>query len=155
MCELGHIYIITEVFMLALYLALLREGHLEVVYHIFGYLRSKHNARICFDPTYPEIYMGAFTECDWKNFYGDVKEVAPPNASKARGKEVNLSLYVNYDHAGEELTRRLRTWFFIFLNTAPVIWFSKRQPTVETSVFGAEFVAMNNGMETLRGLRYK
>jgi hypothetical protein len=26
---------------------------------------------------------------------------------------------------------------------------------VETSVFGAEFVAMKNGMETVRGLRYK
>ena len=38
---------------------------------------------------------------------------------------------------------------------APIVWFSKRQPTVETSVFGAEFVAMKNGMETLRGLRYK
>ena len=27
--------------------------------------------------------------------------------------------------------------------------------TVETSVFGAEFVAMKNGMETGRGLRFK
>ncbi len=36
-----------------------------------------------------------------------------------------------------------------------VIWFSKRQPMVETSVFGAEFVAMKNGMKTLRGVRYK
>jgi len=42
-----------------------------------------------------------------------------------------------------------------FLNMAPVVWFSKRQPTVETSVFGAEFVAMKNGMETLKGLQYK
>jgi hypothetical protein len=42
-----------------------------------------------------------------------------------------------------------------FFNSAPLIWFSKRQPTVETSVFGAEFVAMKNGMETVRGLRYK
>ena len=32
---------------------------------------------------------------------------------------------------------------------------SKRQPTVESSVFGAEFVAMKQGVETLRGIRYK
>ena len=38
---------------------------------------------------------------------------------------------------------------------APLIWFSNRQPTVETSVFGAEFVALKNGLETVRGLRYK
>jgi hypothetical protein len=35
------------------------------------------------------------------------------------------------------------------------VWFSKRQPTVETSVFGAEFVAMKNGIETCHGLHYK
>jgi hypothetical protein len=38
---------------------------------------------------------------------------------------------------------------------ASIVWFSKRQPTVESSVFGAEFVAMKNGIETRRGLRYK
>ena len=34
-------------------------------------------------------------------------------------------------------------------------WLSKAQPTLESSVFGAEFVAMKHGIETLRGLRYK
>jgi hypothetical protein len=32
---------------------------------------------------------------------------------------------------------------------------SKKQPTVETSAFGAEFVAMKVAMETARGIRYK
>jgi hypothetical protein len=35
------------------------------------------------------------------------------------------------------------------------MWLSKKQTTIETSVFGAEFVAMKQGMEALRGLRYK
>jgi hypothetical protein len=38
---------------------------------------------------------------------------------------------------------------------APIVWFSRRQPTVESSVFGDEFVAMNNWIETTGGLRYK
>jgi hypothetical protein len=38
---------------------------------------------------------------------------------------------------------------------APIVWFSKIQPTVESSVFGAECVAMKSGIETTRGLRYK
>ena len=99
--------------------------------------------------------MSVFKECDWKTFYGDATEAIPPNAPEARGKEVDLRLYVDSDHAGEHVTRRSQTGFFIFLNMAPIVWFSKRQPTVETSVFGAEFVAMKNGMETLRGLQYK
>jgi hypothetical protein len=48
-----------------------------------------------------------------------------------------------------------KDWFVIYLNMAPIVWFSKRHPTVESSVFGAEFVAMKNGIETYRGLRYK
>ena len=35
------------------------------------------------------------------------------------------------------------------------MWMSRRQATIESSVFGAEFVAMKHGMEALRGLRYK
>jgi hypothetical protein len=38
---------------------------------------------------------------------------------------------------------------------APLVWFSKHQPTAESIVFGAEFVAMKNGIETFCGLRYK
>jgi len=41
------------------------------------------------------------------------------------------------------------------MNSALIQWFSKKQPTCETSVFGAEFVAMKVGIETVRGIRYK
>ena len=41
------------------------------------------------------------------------------------------------------------------MNIALVQWFSKKQSTVETSVFGAEFVAMKHGIDALRGLWYK
>jgi hypothetical protein len=64
-------------------------------------------------------------------------------------------MFVDYDHTGEQFTRRSRTGFVIYLNMAPIVWFSKLQPTVESSVFGVEFVAMKNGIETCRGLGYK
>ena len=38
---------------------------------------------------------------------------------------------------------------------ALIDWISKKQATIETSVFGAEFVAMKHGIEKLRGLQYK
>jgi hypothetical protein len=40
------------------------------------------------------------------------------------------------------------------MNMALVDWLSKRQPTIETTVFGAEFVAMKLGIESerLRGI---
>ncbi len=38
---------------------------------------------------------------------------------------------------------------------ALIDWNSKKQSTIETSVFGAKFVAMKQGIEKLRGLHYK
>ena len=61
----------------------------------------------------------------------------------------------NSDHAGKKRTRRSRTGFLIYCNMVLIDWVSKHQPTIETSVFGAEFVAMKHGIEKLRGLRYK
>jgi hypothetical protein len=69
--------------------------------------------------------------------FGDVKEAIPPNAPVARGKVIDLRLFVDSDHAGEHFTCHSRTGFVICLNMAPIVWFSNRQPTVESSVFGA------------------
>ena len=108
-----------------------------------------------FDPTYPDIDMSHFKECDWKDFYPGAKEAIPDNMPEPRGKDVDLRLFVDADHAGDMITRRSRTGFFIYLNMALVSWYSKKQATIETSVFGSEFVAMKVAMEVVRGLRYK
>jgi hypothetical protein len=64
-------------------------------------------------------------------------------------------MMVDSDHAGDKAIRRSRTGYMIFVQMALIAWLSKKQPTIESSVFGAEFVAMKQGMEHLRGLRYK
>jgi hypothetical protein len=69
--ELGRVNIITEVSMLSSHLALPREGHLAAVFHIFAYMKKKHNARMVFDPTYPEIDETRFQAQDWSNAYGN------------------------------------------------------------------------------------
>jgi hypothetical protein len=53
------------------------------------------------------------------------------------------------------VTRRSQTGILLFLNRAPIIWYSKRQNTVETSTFGSEFVAMRIAVELIEALRYK
>eukprot|EP00934_Nitzschia_sp_Nitz4_P006827 Nitzschia sp. Nitz4//scaffold434_size7771//2174//3312//NITZ4_009151-RA/size7771-exonerate_protein2genome-gene-0.20-mRNA-1//-1//CDS//3329551831//6817//frame0 len=153
MVEIGRVDIITEVSMLASQLALPREGHLEAALRIFAYLKMKHNSRMVFDPKYPIIDPATFQECDWTNFYGDVKEAIPKDAPEAL--EVDMRLYVDSSHADDKVHRRSRSGYFIYLNMAPISWLSKKQATIETSVFGAEFVAMKIVMEAIRGLRYK
>jgi hypothetical protein len=120
-----------------------------------GYLQLKHNSQLIFDSTYPDIDQLAFPCFEWTEFYGNAEEAIPPDMPPPLGKDVDLCMMVDCDHGGEKRTRCSRTGFFIFCNLAPIIWLSKQQATIETSVFGAEFVAMKHGIKTLRGLRYK
>ena len=62
---------------------------MDAVFHVFTYLEKKHNSRLIFDSTYPDIDMGQFKECNWREFYGEVEEPISPNALARRGKEVN------------------------------------------------------------------
>ena len=64
-------------------------------------------------------------------------------------------MFMDSDHAGDKVSCRSRSGFMIYVDTILVQWFSKKQSTVQTSVFGAKFVAMKQGIEALRGLRYK
>jgi len=77
-----------------------------------------------------------------------VQEAIPPNAPPPLGKDVDLRMYVDSDHAGNKSNHRSRTGFFIYLNSA-LMWISKKQAAIETSLFGAEFFAMKVGVETL------
>jgi hypothetical protein len=70
-------------------------------------------------------------------------------------KVVDVRMMCDSDHAGDKRTRHFRTGFLIFCNMALIDWVSKRQATIETSVYGAEFVAMKHEIEKLRGLCYK
>jgi hypothetical protein len=155
MIEIGRVDINVEVSILSSYQAYPREGHLHAAIHLMSFVGHKHNARLAFDPTYPSIDLNDFIEGEWKEFYGDVAEPMPAYMPKPLGKEVDVRAFVDSDHAGDKRTRRSRTGYLIYLNMALIDWFSKKQPTIETSVFGAEFVAMKNVVEKLRGLRYK
>ena len=73
MVELGRVDINTEVSMLASCLVLPREGRLEAVLHVYGYLGVNHNTRLALYPSYPDIDEIQFLQCDWKEFYGNVK----------------------------------------------------------------------------------
>jgi hypothetical protein len=153
--ELGRIDIATEVSMIAAHNALPRECHLCAVFRIYSYLKTRPNARLLFDPTYDDMDYDSFPKENWTDFYGDVHEAIPPNAPPPLGKPVEIRCFVDANHAGDKVTRRSRTGILILLNSAPIVWFSKKQNTVKTSPFGSEFVALKIATKMIRGLRYK
>ncbi len=75
-----------------------------------------------------------------------MEEAIPPDMPPPLGKDVDSCMMKDSDHAGKKRTQLSRTGFIIFCNLVPTIWLSKQQATIESSVFGAEFVAMKHGI---------
>ena len=135
--ELGRIYIITEVLFLSLFNVNLREGHLEAAYRVFEYFYShKNGGCVVFDDRLPKVKEEQFKEVDWKHIYGDVTEDLPCNMPEPRGNPVIVSMFTDAAFAGVLVTRRSQSGILIFINRAPVTWYSKRHITVEASTFG-------------------
>jgi hypothetical protein len=139
--------------MLSAYTAAPRQGHLEAVFHIYSYLDKHSLSRIVFDDSY--VRISDEIDVDWRSFYPDAKEELPENMPEPRGKAVQIIVFVDASHGCDLLTRRSRTGILIYINRSPIIWFSKKQNTVETSSFGSEFTALRTAIEMIKGLRYK
>ena len=55
-----------------------RQGHLNGIIRVFGYLKKFNKGRIMIDPSYPDHSMFETKEYDnWKEFYPDAQELVP------------------------------------------------------------------------------
>ena len=153
--EIGRVDILLEVSLLSSQLAAPRVGHLEQVYHIFGYLKKNPKRKIYMDPELPDIDEGRFRKFDWEDFYWGAEEPIPKNIPVALGMAIALYCFVDADHASDKVTRRSQTGIIIFGNKAPLIMYSKKQNSVQTSTFGSEFMAMRQAVELVQSLRFK
>jgi hypothetical protein len=155
MCELGRIDILVDVAMMSRFLVIPREGQLQQLFHIFAYLKSHKRSTLVFDDTRPTFDAERFVQKDWSEFYPGAAEAIPPNLPEQRGRLVSTTCFVDADHAGCRLTRRSHTGVLIYVNRAPILWYSKRQNTVESSTYSSEFCAMRTAIDMIEGLRYK
>ena len=74
--------------------------------------------------------------------YPDASQNLPHDMPEPLGSPDNITCFVDADHAGNKVIRRSHTGILIYINSAPLIWHSKQQNTVESSTFGSEIVAM-------------
>lgn len=158
--EIGRVDILTEVSMLSSYQASPRHGHLEQVYHIFAYMKHKPKTTLYFDPNLP-LLDPSWSQGDspevFRDQYRDAEEQLPPPhmLPKPLVRSIVTTVFVDTSHAANKVTRRSHTGFIIFINRAPIIWFSKQQNIVESSTFSSECIAMRTCIEHITALRYK
>ena len=132
-----------------------RTGHLHQALHIFKYLKDHKHSSIVFNSRFADVnddHLPREQQADYKAKY--MKELQPyavediPKlAPKPLGKAVQISVFVDANHAGDKITRRSRTGILLY--------YSKRQNTVETSTYGSEFVAMRLSFEMIKSMKYK
>lgn len=118
-------------------------------------LKTHPRYHIILDDTEPLVDEEQFHNADWTSFYPDAKEPIPLHVPPPRGNQVLIACFMDEYHAGNHATRRLNTWILIFCYCAPIIWYSERQNTMETSSFGSEFIALRIAVELIEALRFK
>jgi hypothetical protein len=105
-----------------------------------------------------------FKSYDWYDLYREAAEAIPGNMPVPQGHLMSIHCFVDASHGSDRATRRSQTGILLFCDRAPIIWYSKRQNTVEASTFGSEFQAstfgsefkaMKNAVELTESLLYK
>jgi hypothetical protein len=97
------------------HLALPHKGHLDAVFHVFGYLDQHHNPEMVFETSDPTIKKHLFNRKDLSTsesgltIHGEM----PYNMPKARGFGFTIQAFVDVDHATESITRCSRTSQFL------------------------------------------
>ena len=156
--EIGRVDILYKVSVLSAYQASPREGHLDQILHIFAFLKKNPKLTLYFDPGMPRIDPNIFNGSSAEEFreqYRDAREELPNGMPRPRGRFVIITAFVDASHASDKRTRRSHTGFIIFVNRAPIAFYSKRQATVESSTFSSEFIALKTCVEQIIGLSFK
>jgi hypothetical protein len=153
---LGRFDIAVSVMTMSSFRAAPREGHLERLKRIHGYLRKWPDGAIRFRTGIPDN-ESKFTmpEHDWMyTVYGNCEEEISPDLPTPKGKLVRLTTFVDANLMHCKVTGKSATGILHLVNQTPVEWFSRKQPTVETATYGSEFVAARQATEQVIDLRY-
>jgi Reverse transcriptase (RNA-dependent DNA polymerase) len=140
--QLGRFDIATAIMTMSSFRAAPREGHLERVKRIIGYLVKNRNALVRIRTDAPDCSALQSPTLNWsRSPYDGAKEVIDPDTPPPLGKPVKCTTFVDANLYHCHLSGRAVTGVLHFFNGTPVDWFSKKQSTVQTATFGSEFVA--------------
>ena len=130
-----------------------REGHLERFRWICAYLSKFKSTCIRIRTEVPDYLDLPSQEHDWaRTVYGNVREQRPTDAPPAKGKLVRTTTYKDANLYHDMTSRKAVTSIIHFLNGTPIEWYTRKQPTVETTTYGSEFSAARSAIQQIAGL---
>jgi hypothetical protein len=152
--QLGRLDICTAVMTMSQFRAAPREGHLDRVKRIIGYLSKMRDGVIRIRTEQPDYSNIPDTIYDWEHtVYAGAKEELPDDAPTPLGKEVLMTSFFDANLYHDIITGKSVTGILHMFNKTPIDWFSKLQGTVETATFGSEYVAAKTCTEQIIALR--
>ncbi len=152
--QIGRLDICTAVMTMSRFRAAPRQGHLDRVKRIIGYLAKMRDSVIRIRTEKPDFSALPEKHYDWTHScYPGAKEEFPANAPAPKGNPVITSTYFDANLYHDLISGRSVTGILHLLNQTPIDWYSKLQSTVETATFGSEYVAARTATEQIIDLR--
>jgi hypothetical protein len=134
--------------------AMPRQGHLDRVKRIHGYLSKYRHAKIKIRTEAPDYSSLPVKIYDWeRTCYADAKDEIPIGVPKPKGKAVTMTTFFDANLYHDLISGKSVTGILHMFNQTPIDWFSKLQSTVETATFGSEYVAARTATEQIIDLR--
>ena len=88
-------------------------------------------------------------------FYPDAEERLPNLNPDPLVRQVIIRAYVDFNYYGNLLNRRSHSGIIMYVNNASILWYSKKQNTVEVLSFESKFVAICITAGMIENLRYE
>ena len=155
---LGRIDICYSISSLSRFCSNPRIGHLERLKKVFGWIKRNKYRHFIIDTKSSEFgEVKSIEKMDYEKFqniYPDAKEMDDIKLPESLIDEMELTIFVDSDHAHDKISRRSVTGIIVFLGKNPIYWLSQRQGAVEGSSYSAEFCAMKKAVEVAIELRY-
>ena len=132
-----------------------REGHLQRAIKILGYLKKYPKKGFYIDPREP-ILNTEYEELvpDFGNQYADFIEDVDDKLPKPLMNELPVTIFVDSNHGHDKVTGKSITGLIVFVGRTPIFYQAKRQASVQTATFGAEFIALKKAVEEAITTRY-
>ena len=90
----------------------------------------------------------------WLEKYPDALEEIDEGLPEPRGKPISTTVYFDSDHDHDLVTRRSVSGVISFVGLTPISWTSKRQGTIKSSSYSADFCAGRVASEEAIAIRY-